>query len=145
MSFKYKNKWLFVRLEPFQTLNRQMGADDKKSTLNESYQYLNHHTTVNQKNLGFRQSGLFLTFYDLSIGYSNFNYWLSPGFHNSIHISSNPNGMKSFFLGTIKDKKLITIYPLVLKLLFPLIKTLIILIFIFLLFQQKLISIITLK
>ena len=49
MSLKYQNKWLFVRVEPFQTLNRPLSADEKKLTLNESYQYLNHHTTAKTK------------------------------------------------------------------------------------------------
>ena len=106
ISLSYQNKWLFFRLEPFVINNDQNGLNQKSVLMSESFQYLNHHSNNSVKKYGLRQSGIFLSFFGTSIGFSNFNQWWGPSFHNSINISSNPNGMKTFMLGTIKDKKI---------------------------------------
>ena len=57
------------------------------------------------RNLGLRETQLYIHHNNIGIGYSNANMWWGPGLHNSLTMTNNSSGFPHLLIGTLSEKK----------------------------------------
>ena len=56
------------------------------------------------RDIGFRESSIFLHHKKFGIGISNSNMWWGPGLHSSLTMTNNTTGFPHLMIGTINEK-----------------------------------------
>lgn len=100
---EYGNRWINLELEPYLLSQKNRFNHDVP---NVAFQFLNNQNQIkyiSQNQMGLKQSRIILHYNGIGIGYGNMSHWWSPGFHNSIALSSNANSQETYSFGSFKD------------------------------------------
>ena len=94
--------YLYLSLSPTKYFINQMYDKNKKI---DTYQYLNDSNIFFDKypSNSINNSTLLLYYKSVGIGLSNENYWIGPGYHSSLAMSSNAPGFNKLLIRSMHD------------------------------------------
>ena len=107
INLSYAGKHISFSFEPFYFINQNKELNDISregifSKLNDvSYNY-----DTPYKNIGLRETQLYIHHNNVGIGYSNANMWWGPGLHSSLTMTNNSSGFPHLMIGTLNEKKI---------------------------------------
>ena len=99
-------KFVYIKINPtFHFKDKKIFEENKKTG---TFGYLNDSNYFTNKvpNTSLRQSTLLFYYKSLGMGLSNENYWIGPGVHSSLAMSSNAPGFNNIFIRSLKDVKI---------------------------------------
>lgn len=123
LNVSYANRFVAFSIEPFIFYNQNQDYNEPvrfmsselskkrpQTALTDStvwkFSRLNDmraHSEVPYKDVGFRETQLFLHYRYVGIGFSNTNLWWGPGFHSSLIMTNNTTGFPHVMMGTLRD------------------------------------------
>ena len=106
-SFSLYSNFFYLKFSPL--LKYYNNINLLNSELEGTFNYLNdkrEENYLNNKNF-IRQSTFAMHFKDFALGVSNESMWVGPGFHSSLSLSNNSPGFKYYFIGTLKQKRIL--------------------------------------
>lgn len=102
-SISVLSKFIYIKLSPTIYLK-----DDKifqRNIKTGTFRYINDSNMFTEKapKASLMQSTILFYYNSIGMGISNENYWIGPGFHTSLAMSSNAPGFNNIFIRSVKD------------------------------------------
>ncbi len=109
----YANKYIIMNIEPYYYNSQNEDVNETNRYPAYSFEAPNIFNVLNDnryfknepyRDIGFRESSIFLHHKKFGIGISNSNMWWGPGLHSSLTMTNNTTGFPHLMIGTINEK-----------------------------------------
>ena len=104
-TFSYYNDFLYFKIIP---TYKKVSKVEKNDKVVDTFSVLNEKmgSEINGFDNSITESTFSVHYKNLGFGISNESMWFGPGFHSSISMSNNSEGLLHKFIGTLKEKRI---------------------------------------